>query len=308
MRANNIRRNPFALAPMLVFFLLLAFGILSKLPLRALGEIGAPLLTAFLTAVIFGLPTAFFFILRGNTLPRFGFRKTTGEGLSVSLIAGVLLCVLGVLVSGGLFGDRYDYKTVSLYGIALDGTGNSLAGNILLVIAAVFLPVLLEGIFFRGIVAYEYRHGGFLLSAFFSALLYAMTAMDIFRFPLYFLIGALLSFVVFLTGNLLYSMLSHAIYAVFALFAEKYFVFIAKEQEARTLFFFVFVGLLFFMLFLLFRAAENMLRLRGEEEDPMPIKAAKGKQPLIFYDIFSAPMLWADIFCFALFALLSILL
>ncbi|MBQ8497632.1 MAG: CPBP family intramembrane metalloprotease [Clostridia bacterium] len=308
MLANNIRRNPFAVAPALALFLLIPFGVIGRLPIRSLGTVGAPLLMLVLTIVIFCLPTIFFFYLKGNTLFHFGFRKMTGEGLSVAVTAGVLLCILSILVSGGLFGDAYDYKTYTLYGTALDGISDSVGGGILLFFAAVLFPVLLEGIFFRGIMMYEYRHGGFLIAATCSSLLYAMTEMDFFRFPARFLIGFLLCLVVFLTGNILYSMLSHAIYAVFSLFAEKYFIFIAKEPEARALFFFVFSALFLFMLFLLIRAAEKMLRVRGEAEDAVPVRMPKGKRPLVLYDIFSAPMLWADIFCFALFAVLNIFL
>ena len=103
-------------------------------------------------------------------------------------------------------------------------------------------------------------------------------------------------------------MLSHAVYAVFSLFFEKYFIFIARESEAATLFFFVFVSLLLLAVFALIRSAERMLRVRGAEEDAIPMRMPKGKRPLVLYDIFSAPMLWADIFCFALFAVLKILL
>ena len=96
-----------------------------------------------------------------------------------------------------------------------------MGGGILLFFVAVLIPVLLEGIFFRGIMMYEYRYGGFLISALFSSLLYAMTAMDFQYILIRFLLGFFLCLVGFLTGNILYSMLSHMIYAVFSLFAEK---------------------------------------------------------------------------------------
>ena len=308
MLANNIRRNPFAIAPSLAFCLLLPFGVIGRFQIRSLGTVGASLLMLVLTVLIFALPILFFFYLKGNVLPYFGFRQMTGEGFSVSVITGFLLCIGSILISGGLLRDTYDYKTYTLYGTVLDGIGDSLGGGILLFFVAVLIPVLLEGIFFRGIMMYEYRHGGFLISALFSSLLYAMTAMDFQYILIRFLLGFFLCLVGFLTGNILYSMLSHMIYAVFSLFAEKYFIFIAKEPETNVLFFFVFSALFLFMLFLLIRAAEKMLRMRGAAEDAVPPRMPKGKRPLVLYDIFSAPMLWADIFCFSLFAILNIFL
>lgn len=306
MHANNIRRNPFLIAPSLTLFVLLSLGIIGLVPLNALGSTASYIVMMLLTALVFGLPTAAFLYFRGNALPHFGFRKMTGEGLSVSLWAAAVLILLSVVIRGGLFGDAYNYKAYTLYGSVFENTPASFGEGILLFFAFVLFPVLLEGVFFRGILAYEYRHGGFWISAFLPSLFYGMTAMEFSRFPMQFLLGFLLSAVVFITGNLWYSMLSHAVYAVFALFFEKYFIFIAKEPEARTLFFFVFIALGLLSLFAFIRSSEQMLRKRGEDEDAMPIRMPKSKKPLVLYDIFSAPMLWADIFCFALFAVLQI--
>jgi polar amino acid transport system permease protein len=59
MLANNIRRNPFAIAPSLAFCLLLPFGVIGRFQIRSLGTVGASLLMLVLTVLIFALTLLF---------------------------------------------------------------------------------------------------------------------------------------------------------------------------------------------------------------------------------------------------------
>jgi hypothetical protein len=112
--------------------------------------------------------------------------------------------------------------------------------------------------------------------------------------------------VVFLTGNIAFSILAHSLYGLFALSLEKYFMFIAAETP--TLSFLVLAAVGLFCVICLCGSAEKILRARGEGEDRMPIRLKKGKLPIILWDIFSAPMIWVDIVCFVLICVLHIFL
>ena len=175
-----------------------------------------------------------------------------------------------------------------------------------MIFAIVLLPVLAEEIFFRGFLMYEYRYGGVLLSVAVSSLLYALTGMSLVDFPILFLNGILLSMVVFLTGNLFYSVLAHLLYAIFALSFEKYIFFIAEETRILIFLVLVALGLLFAIGFC--GSAEKILRQRGENEERMPVRLKKGKLFIILRDIFATPMIWADGFVFVLVCILHIFL
>lgn len=307
MLVNN-RRNPFLTAPALVLFALLFLGLAGLIPLHLLGGAGELLITALFVTVALGVPIAAGFYLRGNILPYLGFRSVTKNGVGVSLAASAVLLLGGLLVNGGFFADAYRYREYALYGMRLTNDPKSFGGVLLVLLVLVVLPVFLEGLLFRGVLLFEYRHGGVLLAATVSSLLYAMLSMEFTRFPIRFLTGMILSLVVFLTRNILLSMLTHAVSALFAVFFEKYVIFIAKEAETRVLFFFVFGALFLLSLFIFARYAEKMLRERGEQEEEIPKKLAKHKRPLVLYDVCSAPTIWADAFGFILFAVLGILL
>ena len=148
--------------------------------------------------------------------------------------------------------------------------------------------------------------GSFLLSVAVSSLLYALTGMSLVDFPILFLNGILLSMVVFLTGNLFYSVLAHLLYAIFALSFEKYIFFIAKETRILIFLVLVALGLLFAVGFC--GSAEKILRQRGEDEERMPVRLKKGKLFIILRDIFATPMIWADAFVFVLVCILHIFL
>ena len=139
-----------------------------------------------------------------------------------------------------------------------------------------------------------------------SSFLYAMTGMSIANFPVYFINGVLLASVVFLTGNLAYSVLAHVMYALFALSFEKYIFFIALET--RILIFLVLVALGLLSAIGFCGSAERLLRQRGEEEERAPIRLKKGRFFVILKDMITAPMLWADVFCFGLVCVLHIFL
>ena len=308
MLVSNIRKNPFVLAPTLTAILLILMGALGFIPLRALGQTASHLVSGVTVMIIFLIPSLFYFSLRGNILGRFGFAAVTRDGWQVAFSAAALLILQNLLYQALFFADRYDYRIYTLYGSELSAETGSFGSVLLIFFVFVVIPVLAEGIFFRGIVLYEYRYTGPVLSILFSSVLCGLTTMSFPLFPIGFLNGLILALTVFLTGNIFFSLCSHALYLMFAVFAEKYFIFVARESETSVLFFFVF-GLLFLLSVVwFFRCAETILRERGKAEDDLPRRIPERKKALVLYDAFSAPMLWGDLFCYLLFAVLHLFL
>ncbi len=305
---NNIRKNPFLLAPTLTAFLLIGMGIVGFIPLNALGQTASHILMGLLTVLIFIVPFFFCFALRGNIVGRFGFRPMTRDGWHIAFSASAVLILQNLLFQALFFADSYDYRVYTLYGSVFSAEPKSFASFLLMLIVFVVIPVLAEGVFFRGILLYEYRYTGPLFSILLSSVLCGLMTMSFSSFPLGCLNGLILAVTVFLTGNFLLSLFSHATYLLFAVFAEKYFIFIAREAETSVLFFFVFGLLFLFSLLWFLYSAENRLRERGKAEEDIPQRIPVQKRGLVFYDVFSAPMLWGDLFCYILFSVLHLFL
>ena len=304
MQENNERRNPFLLAPSFALALLTVFGGLSFIPL----ENGILAYAVAVISVLTVLGGLVFLSLRlgGGRWLGACIRTRANGGFSLCLFAAGVMTLQSAMIRAFLIGELYDYRTYSLYGMTFESATESFGAFLAVFTVLAVIPAFLEEFLFRGFFMYEYRHGGVLLSVLVSSFLYAMTGMSFFEFPIHFLNGILLSAVAFLTGNIFYSVLSHLIYALFVLSFEKYCLFIAQETPALS--FLVLAGLGLFFIICFCGAADKILRCRGENEDHMPIRWKKGKRLLILKDMFSAPVIWADIVCFALIGMLHIFL
>lgn len=304
MQENNERRNPFLLAPAVTLAVLVVFGVLSFIPF----EKG---LVAYIVGVgsaltVFGGLVFAAFRLRGRKWWDSCTQSRARGGWTICLSAAGVMMVQSAMIRSFLIGDVYNYRTYSFYGISLDVHTDSFGLFVLIFVLLAVLPAIWEGILFRGFLMHEYRYGGVLVSALISSLLYAMTGISFSEFPIYFLNGVLLCAVVFLTGNVAFSILAHFLYGLFALSFEKYFMFIAAETPSLSFLIMAAIGL--FCVFCLCGSAEKILRARGESEDRMPIRCKRGKLPIVLWDIFSAPVIWADVCCFVLIGILHIFL
>ena len=159
-----------------------------------------------------------------------------------------------------------------------------------------------EEYFFRGAVMLEYRFAGVFGSAFFSALLFAAVHLSLSLFVLYFVCGLMLSFTVFLTGDVKMAVVSHILYNLYALFAERDVYLLAYDEESRVLFLAMAGVCVLLALWGLLKVSETLLRERTEDEPP--IRVPKGKGFFVFYDIVSTPSLWLVAIVFLLFTLL----
>lgn len=306
MQENKGHRNPFLLAPALILPILVPFGAMSFIPALPGKGMVANIVALVSVLLLFGCAIAASFYLRGAGWMAVCFGNAKKGSFLLSLSAAGMMMVQSAGIRSFLTENFYDYRIYSLYGVAFESKTDSIGSFVLTFVALAVVPVLMEEVLFRGFLLHEYRYGGAFLSILVSSLLYAMVGMSLADLPVYFLNGVLLSAVVFLTGNLFFSVLSHLLYALFALSLEKYLFFIATET--RLLIFLVLVALGLASAIGFCGSAEKILRARGENEERMPVRLKKGKFFVILRDILAAPMLWADAVCFAVICALHIFL
>ena len=265
-------------------------------------------ISALLSLFIFGLPIALFFCLRGGKWMPFCFFPIRRRCFLLSFGAALMMIAQNTLLRSLMTDGFFNHRVNTLYGFSFEiGAGST--GEILgaLFVFAV-LPAFLEGILFRGILMYEYRFGGVVLSVLFSSVLYAMTGVTFSGFLLCFINGIALSATAFITGNVLCSVFAHFLALAFSLFGEKYLLFLSMETETRSVLFFVLLGIWIAAVLCICDSAEKILRARGESDNPMPRVLAKRSGFLVFYDMISAPMLWLDVLIFSVFAILHLFL
>ena len=308
MQENNQRRNPFIFAPALTFPIILLLGIGGFVFANPIENNAVYIVSVLLGLFVFGVPTILFFRMRGGKWFASCTMPVGARGWALAVSAALLLMVQSAFCRSLVVGDFFDYHIYTLYGIPfridMDSFGSFMGAFFPLAV----LPAFLEGIFFRGILMHEYRYGGVVLSVFMSSLLYAMTGASFASFPLYFLNGILLSMTAFLTGNVFCSVLADLIYLLFAMLGEKYVLFLAEEEETCIILLFFLVWLWITVAIFFFDTAENVLRKRGEKEHRKPFCLSVKNCAAVLYDIVAVPMLGADVLCFAVFAVLHLLI
>ena len=308
MRENNQRHNPFILAPALLLPILLFLGIAGFIISNPFEKNISYIIIAILLVIVYGVPTVIFFRLRGGKWISSCLAPLSVGSLIFSISAALMMMAHSTFFRSLTLGDFFDYRIYTIYGMPFRIDVDSVSSFVGAFLALALVPAVLEGIFFRGILMYEYRYGGIVLSVFMSSVLYAATSAEFISFPLYFLNGFMLSVIVFLTGNLFCSILAHIIYILFSMMGEKYLLFLAAETETRGIMLFLLLGVWLTVAIVFFESAEKLLRKRGENEQPKPIRLSRRNFLTVFYDILAVPMLGADAFCFFIFAILHLLL
>lgn len=122
------------------------------------------------------------------------------------------------------------------------------------ILAYVLLPAISEEFLFRGIVLTEYNvsGAGSVNTVILTALLYAMLYFDFLNFPIHFLNGIVFGLAVFVTRSVMASIIMHAMYNLFGLFAETYMMRLASHTGNLTFYVFILItGIFIFTLFAL---------------------------------------------------------
>lgn len=286
MPTNNRRKNPFSLAPALTFVVLALFV------LAALFEVENRIGQGIITLFAFGIAFFIYIVCRGGLLLRIPNRAISGSGLWVALFSALLMIAFSAFFRFGILRDA------SL----IAAPPKSFLEGLLSLLAVAVIPAVCEEYFFRGAVMLEYRFAGVFGSAFFSALLFAAVHLSLSLFVLYFVCGLMLSFTVFVTGDVKMAVVSHILYNLYALFAERDVYLLAYDEESRVLFLTMAGACVLLALWGLLKVSETLLRERAEDEPP--VRVPRGKGFFVFYDIVSTPSLWLVAIVFLLFTLL----
>ena len=202
-----------------------------------------------------------------------------------------------------------DYISISsaysLYGSSISIDTGSVFSAVLMIFSLAVFPAITEEFVFRGIMMREYRMLGSLFPLVISSLLFAFIHFDLLQFPIYFVLGFILSWMVFLTRSVISAVIAHIVYNVFVIFGEKYIWLFSSNPDSDILFFLILVVLLLVCLFLFFTAGERILRYfadNGEAADTAP-KDAK-KKAMLFDAFLSLPMM-GDFLLFLIVGIIS---
>ena len=308
MPENNQSRNPFLFAPALLLPILLFFGVASFVFSEPFAPTFGWLVAVLLFLFAFGFPIMLFCCLRGGKWLSASLMPVDWRGIVLSIGMAVMMMVQSVVCRSLMIDGVFEHKLYTVYGLSFEIVTDSAGGPIGVFFAFALIPAILEGFLFRGIFMHEYRFGGVVLSILFSSVLCGMTGVTFSAFVLYFLNAVMLAVTTFITGNFLCSVFAHLLSLVFSLFWEKYFLFLALEIETRAVLFFLLLGVWLTAAVFVFDAAEKILRKRGEKENEMPRRLSRKTRFVVFLDMISAPMLWADCLIFAVCAVLHFFL
>lgn len=306
MQENKKRRNPFLFAPVLLLPTIVLLGSVSLIFSEPFKSLAFYLIAGVIFFLAFGVPITMFFCLRGKkwlsaSLLPIGFR-----GIVLSFSAAFLMMSQSVVCRTLLMEGFFDHRIYTMYGLSFEVGVDSAEKIFTAILVLALIPAIMEGILFRGIFMYEYRFGGVILSVLFSSVLCAMTGVTFSDSLLYLMNALVLSVTAFVTGNFISSVLAHFIFLVYSLFWEKYLLFLGLEIETQMVLFFLLLGVWITAAMIFCDNAERILRKRGERENPRPPRFTLKQSFLVFFDIISAPLLWADVLIFAVFAVLHL--
>ena len=289
MPANN-RKKPFLLAPASAFavlVLLFVFGFLS-----GEGGIGASVTVAVFTLIAFGLPLFAIPRLRDiRSAELFTIRMPKRKEFLLSIACLFSLIFLTAMTKYVIFGMEYNYREVALYGFTLSFP-KTMGEWIFVAFSAVVIPAVMEELFFRGALFYEYRNAGTSMSVWLSSLMAGMMGLSFESFPIMLVSSLVFAMARFLTGNLAVSMLIHILYGIYTISFEKYMWLMSSSDESRVLFSLLVGICLGISLGCFFGLAEKLLRKRASAEEDAPICPSLRKRILNALDIFTAAPLW----------------
>lgn len=298
--------HPFFAAPFLVFVISVATLFLRLVSFKSTNENVVYAIMLALQIIIFGVPSVFFIVIRGKGyIGELRICMPRKKSLPIIISGSLLLILVSSVIKFGIFHFAYDYSAYSLYGSSISIDTGSVFSAVLMIFSLAVFPAITEEFVFRGIMMREYRMLGSLFPMVISSLLFAFIHFDLLQFPIYFVLGFILSWMVFLTRSVISAVIAHIVYNVFVIFGEKYIWLFSSNPDSDILFFLILVVLLLVCLFLFFTAGERILRYfadNGEAADTAP-KDAK-KKAMLFDAFLSLPMM-GDFLLFLIVGIIS---
>ena len=298
--------HPFFAAPFLVFVISVATLFLRLVSFKSTNENVVYAIMLALQIIIFGVPSVFFIVIRGKGyIGELRICMPRKKSLPIIISGSLLLILVSSVIKFGIFHFAYDYSAYSLYGSSISIDTGSVFSAVLMIFSLAVFPAITEEFVFRGIMMREYRMLGSLLPMVISSLLFAFIHFDLLQFPIYFVLGFILSWMVFLTRSVISAVVAHIVYNVFVIFGEKYIWLFSSNPDSDILFFLILVVLLLVCLFLFFTAGERILRYfadNGEAADTAP--KDKKKKAMLFDAFLSLPMM-GDFLLFLIVGIIS---
>lgn len=298
--------HPFFAAPFLVFVISVATLFLRLVSFKSTNENVVYAIMLALQIIIFGVPSVFFIVIRGKGyIGELRICAPRKKSFPIIISGSLLLILFSSVIKFGIFHFAYDYSAYSLYGSSISIDTGSVFSAVLMIFSLAVFPAVTEEFVFRGIMMREYRMLGSLLPMVISSLLFAFIHFDLLQFPIYFVLGFILSWMVFLTRSVISAVIAHIVYNVFVIFGEKYIWLFSSNPDSDILFFLILVVLLLVCLFLFFTAGERILRYfadNGEAADTAP--KDKKKKAMLFDAFLSLPMM-GDFLLFLIVGIIS---
>ncbi len=216
--------------------------------LQEQGMVGYLLMTMAEYILYMGIPVLVgWFLFRKSDVTILPRQKT-----DLSLGMGLLLLGLGMMVIANMIGS-YILMLLESVGISAgdmpemqDGTVPTLLLNI---VTVGILPGVLEELLFRGVVLQGLRPAGDGVALVFSSLMFGMMHGTLYQIPFAFILGLVFGYIVLKTGNILWTMLLHAVNNTLSVLMEFWLWNVADEETGKW--------------YLLFFAAEALLGIIG---------------------------------------------
>jgi len=299
--------HPFFAAPLLVLAILVFVLFIQLVNVENMGKTAVYAVMMVLQAAVFGIPAAVFCAFRGQGYVfKLGFGLPKKRSFPV-IIFGTLFLILSLCVlKFGLFHFAYDASAYSLYGSSISIRPSSFGSGVIMVLSLAAVPALLEEFVFRGIIMREYRMGGSFFSMLMSALLFAFVHFDLPQFPIYFVSGLILAWLVFLTKSVWASVIAHFAYNVFALFWEKYIWLFSSNPDSDILFWLILIVLLLVCAFFFLSFSERLLRSHGERGESAQRPVPRTKLVLMLFDVFTSIPLIGEAVLFLVFGMIAL--
>ena len=173
-----------------------------------------------------------------------------------------------------------------------------------MVLSLAIFPAITEEFVFRGIILKEYRNCGTAVSLIFSALLFAFIHFDLRQLPIYFALGMLLGWIVFITRSVWAAVIVHAVYNLYVIFFEKYIWLFSSNPDSDILFWLILTAAMFVCAFFFLGASEKVMRYCAENGDSAPKPVRKQSRRAMFIEAVSSKSFLAEAAIFIIVSLI----
>lgn len=285
--------HPFFAAPALVFVISVFMIFLQFADLDTDNDAVIYGVMLILQLVVFAIPAGAFCFLRGGEyVLKMNIYTPRKHSLGTVLLGTFLVVLTSGVLKFVLFHFAYDYSVYSLYGSSITLKVGSVGTGLLMVLSLAVFPALTEEFVFRGLIFKEYKACGTVFAMFISSLLFVFVHFDLKLFPIYFVVGMLLSWIAYIANSLWAAVFAHIAYNLYVIFFEKYIWLFSSNPDSDILFWLILLVLWFICAFFFLGSAERVMRSCAENGESAPKAVPKKKRKMLYFNAFlSRPLL-----------------